>query len=119
MTPFHHAVSSVKRFGGIPEDYIAIHDWFDETKQYTGDWTHRAMRHHSAGIQWCVERFGHTITNTEGKNVPVKVIGEQHVEEDCGFVPTIQDWMQPTKENPIDWMLTVAKKRIETALTIK
>jgi len=41
MTPFKHAESSAKKFGGLPEDYIKIHDWFDETKQYTGDWTHR------------------------------------------------------------------------------
>ena len=55
MTPYMHAVSSAKKFGGQPEDYIEIHDWFDCTKQYTGDFTHRAMRHHSAGIQWCIQ----------------------------------------------------------------
>ena len=37
MTPWSHAESSAEQFGGIPEDYIRIHDWLDETKQYTGD----------------------------------------------------------------------------------
>jgi hypothetical protein len=54
MTPWKHAVSTVRKWGGSPSDYVAIHDWFDETKSFTGDWTHRALRHHSAGVQWCV-----------------------------------------------------------------
>jgi hypothetical protein len=109
MTPYMHAVSSVKKFGGVPDNYIEIHEWFDCTKQYTGDYTHRAMRHHAAGIQWCIEKFGHAI-RVKTKLVPVKLIAEQHVMEDCGFIPTIQDWMQPIKENPKDWMLKVQKK---------
>jgi hypothetical protein len=31
-TPVHHAISSVKNWGGKLEDYIAIHNWFDDTK---------------------------------------------------------------------------------------
>jgi hypothetical protein len=27
--PYHHAVRSARLFGGRPEDYLAIHDWFD------------------------------------------------------------------------------------------
>ena len=57
VTPWKHAESSVNKWGGKPEDYIEIHDWFDETKQYTGDWTHRVLRHHAAGIQWAIEKF--------------------------------------------------------------
>lgn len=68
MTPWKHAESSVKRWGGLPTDYIKLHDWFDETKAYTGDWTHRALRHHSAGIQWAIERFGHVIVNSKGQS---------------------------------------------------
>jgi hypothetical protein len=118
MTPYHHALSSAKKFGGRPEDYMAIHDWFDETKAFTGDWTHRAIRHHAAGIQWAIQKFGHAIENSDGKNVPVKIIAEQHVEEDCGFIPTIQDWMKPLSKNPSDWMLKVGKKKIEQELVV-
>ena len=114
MTPYKHAESSVKKFGGAPEDYIRIHDWFDETKQYTGDWTHRAMRHHAAGIQWAIEKFGHSIVNSDIRTVPVKLIAEQHVMEDCGFIPTIQDWMKPALCNPHDWMLKVQKKSVSS-----
>lgn len=116
MTPYYHALSSVKTFRGKEEDYLAIHDWFDETKQYTGDWTHRALRHHSAGVQWCIEKFGHYIINSDGNKVPVKLIAEQHIEEDCGFIPTPKDYLKPLMENPHDWMRRVKKVSREISI---
>lgn len=115
MTPWHHAVSSAQRFGGTPDDYITLHDWFDETKTATGDWTHRALRHHSLGVQWAIEKFGHTLTNSEGRQIPVKLLAEQHIQEDCGFIPTPQDYLQHLQAQP--WMLRVSKK--STTLTLK
>lgn len=116
MTPHAHALSSAKKFGGAASDYMEIHEWFDETKQYTGDWTHRALRHHAAGVQWAVQKFGHTIRNLDGKYVAVKMIAEQHVMEDCGFIPTVQDWLRGIGKAPEKWMLRVATK---STLTLK
>ena len=48
--PNLHAKSSVRKWGGKPEDYIAIHDWLDETKSWVGHSIHRMFRHHSEGI---------------------------------------------------------------------
>ena len=118
MTPYKHAQSTAAKWGGEPEDYVALHDWFDETKAYTGDWTHRALRHHSAGIQWAIEKFGHTITNSKGQKIPTKVIAEQHVTEDCGFIPTPKDYLMPLAKNPEKWMLTVQTKSV-TKLEVK
>lgn len=101
--PFHHAQSSAKRFGGKPEDYQAIHDWFDQTKAHEGTFRHRALRHHTLGIFECEQVFGVTITNSDGKQVPTRFIGEQHVKEDfSGFIPTVHDWLKgiPAEE----WM---------------
>lgn len=117
MTPYNHAISSAKKFGGKPEDYIAIHDWFDETKQYTGDFTHRALRHHAAGVQWAIEKFGHAIENSQGKMVPTKSIAEQHVMEDCGNIPTVESWLAPIRKQPDVWMLKVAVKSVEDLKT--
>lgn len=90
-----HAKSSAKRFGGIPEDYLAIHDWFDCTKELEPTFRHRALRHHTHGIFEAEKVFGHIITNSDGKEIPVRVIGEQHVKEDfSGFIPTVQDWLK-------------------------
>jgi hypothetical protein len=40
-----HAQSSVHRFGGKLEDYLAIHNWLDATKETFCDFRHRALRH--------------------------------------------------------------------------
>ncbi|WP_456300097.1 DUF6915 family protein [Pseudogemmobacter bohemicus] len=29
--PYHHALSSVKKWGGVVEDYIELHSWCLET----------------------------------------------------------------------------------------
>ncbi len=122
MTPWKHAESSSAKFGGAPQDYMQIHDWFDETKAFTGDWTHRALRHHSAGIQWACEKFGPVIETTQPpgvfKFIPTKLVAERHVEEDCGFLPTPQDWLNILKKNPADWMLRVGKNSKTTTMEI-
>ena len=100
--PYHHAVSSARKFGGVPEDYQAIHDWFDASKEMWADFRHRALRHHAQGIYECERVFGHAIQTSTGRMVPVRWIGEQHVKEDCGFIPSIQDWFGHIK--PQRWM---------------
>lgn len=103
MHPHHHAMTSVKVWGGKVEDYVAIHDWFDATKEVFGDARHRALRHHSQGIFECERVFGRTITNSDGRVVPVRYIGEQHIKEDCGGrIPTVADWFRNIKMEP--WM---------------
>ncbi len=119
MTPWKHAESSAKKWGGKPEDYVVLHDWFDETKQFTGDWTHRALRHHSAGIQWAIEKFGHIIVNSNGQSIPTKMLAEQHVTEDCGFIPTPADYLNKLCQNPEKWMLTVGQSSKTMALAVK
>ena len=100
---FHHAESSARKFGGKPEDYIAIHTWFDGSKEHLALPSHRAMRHHCAGIFAAEREFGTTITNSAGRLVPVRFIGEQHVREDCRCIPTVADWL---KNLPIEpWMV--------------
>lgn len=100
---YFHAESSARKFGGKPEDYLEIHEWFDATKEVFADFRHRALRHHSQGIFEAQRVFGVTITNSEGKQVPVRYIGEQHIREDCGgFIPTVADWFRNIKREP--WM---------------
>jgi hypothetical protein len=49
MHPYHHALSSARKHGGKIEDYLPLHQWFDETKKHICDFRHRALRHHSIG----------------------------------------------------------------------
>jgi len=100
--PYHHAVSSAKKHGGEPEDYVALHSWFDATKASMPDFRHRALRHHAEGIFECERIFGITITNSCGRAIPTRVLGEQHVMEDLGKIPTVQDWLSNLQ--PESWM---------------
>jgi hypothetical protein len=90
---YYHAVSSAKKWGGEPEDYIHIHEAMDESRRHVPDKRHRFLYHHSAGIEVMVKRFGPTVTNSRGRKVPTAHICEQHITEDCGFVPSLQDWL--------------------------
>ena len=100
--PIKHAESSSRRFGGKPEDYLAIHNWFDESKSFVADFRHRALRHHAEGIFLAERIFGVTIINSDGERVPVRYVGEQHVKEDLGRIPTAQDWL--SQISPQRWM---------------
>ena len=100
--PLVHAESSAKKFGGKPEDYLAIHNWFDESKAYFADFRHRALRHHAEGIFLAEKLFGVAIVNSDGKRIPVRYVGEQHVREDLGRIPTDQDWLLQIR--PQRWM---------------
>lgn len=100
--PYYHALSSAKKFGGAAVDYVRIHSWFDESKAFYPDFRHRALRHHAEGIFLAERIFGITITNGDGKEIPVRTIGEQHVKEDLGWIPTVQDWLRYIDPQP--WM---------------
>lgn len=79
---YHHALSSARKWGGTAEDYLPLHQWFDESKEITADFRHRALRHHAQGIFELERVFGPTITVSTGRVVPVRLIGEQHVLEE-------------------------------------
>ncbi len=100
---YYHCLSSVKRWGGTVEDYRSIHDWFDESKKLVAEPTHRALRHHSEGIFMGETVFGQTLTNSDGHIVPVRLIGEQHVMEDLGCIPSFADWARLIR--PAGWIL--------------
>ncbi len=100
--PYHHALSSMKKWGGTADDYLPLHQWFDESKAISADFRHRALRHHAEGIFMLERFFGATITISTGRVVPVRAIGEQHVIEDLGFIPSFADWVRCIRPEP--WM---------------
>src|SRR5260370_3035087 len=100
--PLEHAKNSARKFGGAAEDYLPIHEWFDESKALLADFRHRALRHHAEGIFLCEKIFSVTITTGDGRVIPVRWIGEQHVREDLGRIPTAADWLLCIR--PQKWM---------------
>ena len=75
--PLHHAESSARRFGGVPDDYQHVHDWFDSSKEHLGLFVHRAQKHHTVGIYDAERVFGRSLINSAGRVVPIRWIGEQ------------------------------------------
>ena len=105
--PIVHANSSARRWGGSAEDYLPLHQLMDSSKGTFADNRHRALTHNS----WFIAPngpleliFGVTITNSEGRKVSVRDIGEQHILEDFGnkFIPSVQDYLQHMQMQ--DWM---------------
>lgn len=98
MKPWVHAKISAKKFGGEPSDYIEIHNFFDESKAHVADMRHRIFLHNSFGV-WIAERvFGTVvegkrlpfIVNAAGHEVQVRDVGEQHVLDDLGTIPSLE-----------------------------
>ena len=78
--PMAHALSSAKKFGGVWEDYITIHEKMDCSKKYCGDNRHRTLTHNHFWIHEVMEViFGKYIVNSDGKNVSIYKICEQHI----------------------------------------
>jgi hypothetical protein len=109
--PLIHARSSVKKWGGKPEDYLPIHEKMDTSKMAHAEVTHRCVFHSAFGIFLIEELFGRTITNSDGCEVHVRDIAEQHVLEDLGWIPSLSDWLREMPCQP--WMAGARNTRIE------
>ncbi len=99
---YHHALSSVLKFGGAVDDFLPIHLLIDSSKLATCDFRHRVAFHHSLGIGHCVRLFGPIITTSDGRQIPTRWIAEQHVREDFGRIPDFSEWVRAIKPEP--WM---------------
>jgi len=102
MKPYKHARISVRKFGGKEEDYQKIHDFMDSSKAHVPDMRHRAILHSSFGIYITEMVFGTFIVNSDGRKVQVRDIAEQHVIDDMGRIPTVQDYLQHLPM--LDWL---------------
>ena len=102
MNAWYHAKASAARWGGKPEDYLPVHDFIDESKAIIADVRHRALRHHAEGIFQASQVLGPTVVNSNGIHVPVRLIGEQHVTEDLGFIPSFAEYARAIQVAP--WM---------------
>lgn len=111
MNPDIHAKNSAKKYKGIPEDYILIHQTMDSAKEHLGTIVHRLILHNTFGISLVEKLFGEIvkagnpdcpvyvrqnyIINSDGIKVYVKNILQDHVLEDmAGRIPTLAEQFQ-------------------------
>lgn len=115
MKPWMHAKSSARKFGGVPQDYLDIHQFMDSTKAALADVRHRAILHNAFGC-FVVERvFGVVRLNSDGEEYSPRQVAEQHCLEDLGRIPSIQDWLEKVPFE--EWMGPPRKQREFLAFT--
>lgn len=105
MIPYIHAELSAKRYGGIPEDYLDIHEFMDSSKAAFPNNLHRVLTHNSwFTVNVLPKVFGHVRTNSDGRRYNVKDVGEYHILEDfrMQFIPSVQDYLENMVLQP--WM---------------
>jgi hypothetical protein len=100
--PLVHAERSAKKWGGTPDEYLELHQFFDQTKAHVPDNRHRLILHNSFGIYLAEQVFGLRIVNSDGKRVFVRDVGVQHILEDLGNVPTLAQCLEGIPIRP--WM---------------
>ena len=61
------------------------------------------------------KRFGTEFTNSDGKIVYTRYVGEQHVKEDCNnYIPSAKEWIDAIKsEKKPMWFLRTGKIELE------
>lgn len=105
MIPYIHAELSAKRYGGIAEDYLDIHELMDSSKATFPNNLHRVLTHNSWFTVTILPKvFGHVRTNSDGRRYNVKDVGEYHILEDfkMRFIPSVQDYLENMVLQP--WM---------------
>lgn len=105
--PYIHSKSSVAKWGGKVQDYLPIHNYMDQSKSHFPDNRHRALTHNSWFLFVLEDVFGPTIINSDGKEVSVRDVGEQHCIEDLGCIPSVQDYLENLDYK--DWMNSKGK----------
>ena len=108
MKPYLHANQDVKRFGGIIEDYIDIHNFLDCSYQFIPDVRHRALLHNQFGLMMVEKLFGDYRVNSDGKKYSPRSIAENHILSDVGIIPTVEHYFKNLPLVP--WMSGTLKR---------
>ena len=97
MNSIKHAEISARRRGGVPADYLEIHQFIDSTKNLCSDNRHRIFHTMWAVNEIVLPLFGHQIINSDSIAVDVKDLCEKdHLLVDFRhqFIPTLSDFVQ-------------------------
>jgi hypothetical protein len=113
VNSWNHAQSAARKWGGCPDDYIAIEEFIDSSKKIIGDVRHRSLYHHTTGVWLCQEVFGRTIAVAHKHGtveIPVRLVAERHILEDLGWLPSPADYIAGMPISP--WMSGAQRKEL-------
>ena len=98
MSPHEHSILHKRDFGGETDDYDKLNQFIDSSKLYFPLPYHRMFSHNTFFISICERVFGMYITNSDGIEIPVRILCEEHIKQDHnGVLPTLQDWVKELK----------------------
>lgn len=107
----------VRDFKGKSSDYDELNQFIDSSKLYFPNQLHRMFTHNSFFINVCEKVFGMYLVNSDGKEIPIRRLCEEHIKQDHnGFIPTMQDWVKeldckiPSSKS---WVRTPRKKDLD------
>ena len=116
MKPVIHAQLSVHKYGGKIDDYLKIHEFIDISKAAMPDMRHRAVLHHAMGCYVVQETFGIYFENSEGRTIATRDIAEEHIVQDLGWIPTVQDYLQHMPMDDVAWVGGMRRKMREVPI---
>lgn len=94
MKPLQHAMISAHRYGGGWTDWIAFHNWIDQSKAVFASMQHRMLLHSDFGA-WLARRvLGETVTGPEGVAVKTSALFDDHQLEDLGRTVPLSEWLR-------------------------
>lgn len=117
MKPFLHGRIHAKKYGGKGSDYADIDDFIDSSKSSVLDVRHRAILHSSFGCFLVEQMFGRTRFNSDGKEYSPRDVAEDHIMQDLGFIPTMEQYLNNMTIQP--WMSGTEKRNKSSAKFIK
>jgi hypothetical protein len=100
----YHAESSATRYGGTPDDYLALHAFMDAPQLHVRmpSVRGRAVFHHAWGIDLCAHLFrcraagslllGSALPSSDPDDL-ARAVAEDHVREDLREIPSLADWL--------------------------
>jgi hypothetical protein len=117
MKAFLHGRIHAKKYGGVPNDYADIDDFIDSTKQAVADVRHRAILHSAFGCYIVEQMFGRTRINSDGKEYSPRDIAEDHIQQDLGFIPTMEQYLNNMTVQP--WMSGTMKRNPKKSIKLE
>ena len=117
MKAYLHGKIHAKKYGGCPDDYAVIDDFIDSTKQAVADVRHRAILHSAFGCFLVEQLFGRTRFNSDGKEYSPRDIAEDHIQQDLGFIPTMEHYLKNMTIQP--WMSGTMKKNTKKSIKLE
>lgn len=109
MKSWLHSNIHAKKYGGSPDDYADIDDFIDSSKQAVADVRHRAILHSAFGCFIVEQVFGRTRVNSAGKTYSPRDVAEDHIQQDLGFIPSMENYLNCMSIEP--WMSGTRKHK--------